>query len=96
MIKWTTPSLKCTIPEGIEFTKIILTLSQGDVMIEKEVTEVLDNQFVVTFTQEETGQFDLGLKVEAQLNIINHETRIATNIIQLQVTENLHNSVIDV
>jgi hypothetical protein len=96
MIKWTTPTLKCTIPEGIEFDYILLTLMQDDVVVEKTITDVVDNTFEVFFTQEETSLFKLFKKIEAQLNIINGEVRMATNIVELGITKNLHDSLIEV
>lgn len=91
MIKWTTPSLKCTIPKEVVFDYIILTLVQGDITLEKKIqsSDVTDGEFIVTFTQEETGQLNFKLEVNAQLNIINGEQRLATNIVQMGVTRNL-------
>lgn len=96
MIKWTTPSLKCTIPKEVVFDYILLTLVQGNITLEKTIQsgDVTDGEFIVTFTQEETGQFNFNLAVNAQLNIINGEQRLATNIVQMQVSKNLHNEVI--
>lgn len=97
MIKWTTPTLKCSIPEGIELDYILLTLSQGNITIEKTISSesIVDNAFSVFFTQEETGQFNKNLGIEAQLNIINGGTRLATNIVQLKISKNLHNEEIE-
>ena len=96
MIKWTTPSLKCTIPKEVVFDYILLTLIQGNITLEKTIQsgDVTDGEFIVTFTQEETGQLNFNLAVNAQLNIINGEQRLATNIVQMQVSKNLHNEVI--
>lgn len=96
MIKWTTPTLKCTIPSGIEFDYILLTLVQDDVMIEKTITDVIDDTFTVFFTQEETSQFSFYKKIQAQLNIINGGVRMATNIVELGMSKNLHDSLIEV
>lgn len=99
MIKWTTPTLRCTIPEGLEYDYVILTLSQGSTTIEKriEAADITDNEFSVTFTQTETGQFsrsNMYSKVEAQLNIINGDSRLATNIVELSIERNLHDEAI--
>lgn len=96
MIKWTTPSLKCTIPKEVVFDYIILTLVQGDITLEKKIQsgDVTDGEFIVTFTQEETGQLNFNLAVYAQLNIINGEQRLATNIVQMGVTKNLFDGVL--
>lgn len=96
MIKWTTPTLKCTIPSDLVFDYILLTLKQGNTVIEKEIqsSEVEEGVFNVFFTQEETGQLAKG-RVEAQLNIMNGNTRLATNIVELMLNKNLHDEVID-
>ena len=58
MIKWTTPSIVCTIPEGIEFDYILLTVKQEEIIIEKriEARQVVDGTFSAFFTQQETAQ----------------------------------------
>lgn len=98
MIKWTTPTLTCNIPEGIEYEYILLTLMQGSTVIEKQIdkNQIVSNQFSVFFTQDDTSKLQPARIVEAQLNIINGGTRLATNIIQLQATKNLHDSYIEV
>lgn len=98
MIEWTTPTITCTIPE-VECDYILFTLKQGNTLIEKriEAADITDNQFSVTFTQSETGQFEktnLYSMIEAQLNIIKGTNRLATNIVQLSLTKNLHNEAI--
>lgn len=96
MIKWTTPSLTCTVPDGIEYEYIVFTLSQNDIKVEKTIQaeDVVDNKFTVTLTQTETSQFNIAYKVEAQLNIMHGNTRLATNIVELQMSKNLHNEEI--
>lgn len=99
MIKWTTPTLTCSIPEGVDCDYVILTIRQGSVAIEKTVmaADITNGQFSVTFTQSETGQLDagsIGSCVEAQLNIIKDDTRAATNIVQMEICKNLHDQSI--
>lgn len=96
MIKWTTPSLKCKIP-SIDCDYIILTLKQGGIILEKQIQseDITDSEFTVFFTQEETGSFNKDITIEAQLNIIYGNTRLATNIAQLKITKNLHDEVIN-
>lgn len=96
MIKWTTPTLKCTIPSELIFDYILLTIKQGNTKIEKTIqsSEVSEGEFNVTFTQEETGQLSKG-KVEVQLNLMNGITRLATSIVELELTKNLHDEVIE-
>lgn len=97
MIKWTTPSLKCTIPEGLEYDYILLTLIQGNYTLEKRIPaiQVIDNEFSVFFTQEETSSFKLFEKIDAQLNVMKGSIRQATNIVSLQITRNLHDEFIE-
>lgn len=97
MIKWTTPTLEMTIPDGIEFDWLLLTFKQLNYVVEKIIdsSSITDNKFYVTFTQEETGQFATGTKVEVQINMMNGTERIATLIDELVVTKNLHDSYID-
>lgn len=100
MIKWTTPNLKCTIPQNLEFDYILLTLMQSSVegiKLEKRIEseEVTDGVFMVNFSQEETGMFAHDKTIEAQLNIIAGDMRMATNIVKLQMSKNLHNEVIE-
>lgn len=96
MIKWTTPSIKCTIPDGLEFDYILLTIKQGEYVIEKNIDaeSVVDNSFVVFFTQEETSGFQLFTPIEAQLNVMRQGVRIATNIDTLRIEKNLHDDYI--
>lgn len=99
MIKWTTPTLKCEIPDGVQYDYILLTLCEAgsDTIVEKRIEKnhIIDGIFTVTFTQEETSRFNEGSTIEAQLNIIDGETRLATNVVELKISKNLHNSLIE-
>ena len=97
MIKWTTPNLKITIPSDIEFDYLLLTLKQGNNLIEKRVesNEIEDGTFLVNYTQEETGSLIRNSKIQAQINFMAGDTRMATNIVELMITENLHDEVIE-
>ena len=97
MIKWTTPSIKCTIPEGLEFDYILVTVKQNEYVIEKMVgqEQVEDNAFTIFFTQEETSGFQLFAPIEVQLNAMNGGVRVATNIAQLCIERNLHDEYIN-
>lgn len=97
MIKWTTPTLEMTIPEGLDFDWLLLTFEQPNYKVEKIVdgSAVVDNKFYVTFTQEETGELKPFSKVEVQINLMNGTERQATLIDTLTVTKNLHDSYID-
>ena len=96
MIKWTSPTLECTIPTNLDFDYLILTLAQNDIKINKRIekNEVELGRFNVKFTQEETSQFNPVFNVEAQLNIIKGHTRLATDIVVLNVSKNLYNEAI--
>lgn len=97
MIKWTTPTLEMTIPEGLDFDWLLLTFEQQNYKVEKIVdgSAIVDNKFYVTFSQEETSEFKVNSKVEVQINMMNGTERIATLIDELSVSKNLHDSYID-
>lgn len=97
MIKWTTPTLKCTIPNDLTFEYLIITFLQNTKkIIEKRIdySDVTDGSFEITLSQEETGMFYKDVAIEVQLNIMQGETRMATNIVQLIITKNLHDEEI--
>ena len=97
MIKWTTPTIKCTIPDGLEFDFILFTIKQNDYVVEKTIypEQVENSEFNVFFTQQETSGFQLFSPIEAQLNVMKNGTRIATNINQLCIERNLHDEAIE-
>lgn len=96
MIKWTTPTIKCTIPNDLIFEYIILTLRQSNIKVEKRVNfeDVTDGVFYAHFEQKDTSKFNKEYKVKAQLNIMHGDTRLATNIIELKMGENLHDELL--
>lgn len=96
MIKWTTPRVKCTIPSDLPLDYVLLTLKQNSLVMEKTIPaeEITDGIFYVTFTQEETSQFNIGYPIEVQINIMSGSTRMASRILQVAATTNLHNEVI--
>lgn len=97
MIKWTTPTIMCHIPSDLIFDYAILTLKQNTYVIEKTVQfeEVQEGCFPVYFTQEETGGFQRNVKVEAQLNLMKDDVRLATRVVDLMISKNLHDEVIE-
>lgn len=97
MIRWTTPTLQCSIPSDIIFDYILITLKQGNVVIEKQIEQssVVDGKFNVFFTQKETGKFVKECDIEVQCNIMNGGTRLATNIVNLRICKNLHDGIIN-
>lgn len=96
MIKWTTPRVKCTIPEDLPLDYVLLTLKQNSLVMEKTIPaeEITDGIFYVVFTQEETSRFNIGFPIEVQVNIMSGSTRLASRILQVTATNNLHDEVI--
>lgn len=96
MIKWTTPRLKCTIPQDLPLDYVLLTLKQGAVVLEKKILsqEIEDGIFYVTLSQEETSLFNVGLSINAQVNIMSGDTRLASRVLNLTATKNLHDEEI--
>ena len=96
MIKWTTPRLKCNIPSDIPLDYVLLTLKQGGIVIEKNISadQIEDGTFYITLSQEETSLFNLGLSISAQVNIMSGTTRLASKILELTATKNLHDEEI--
>lgn len=97
MVKWTTPTVKCTIPDELPLDYLILTLKQDAVLLEKKVMaeEIEEGVFYVTFSQEETSLFDFGKKIKVQVNIMSGSTRLASRILEIMATCNLHEGVIE-
>ena len=96
MIKWTTPNVTCSIPPDLPLDYVVVTFKQGTVVIEKTVVaeQIEEGVFHITFTQEETSQFNVGQKVEAQVNIMSGSTRLASRILEISATKNLHDEFI--
>ena len=96
MIKWTTPRVKCTIPPDLPLDYVLVTFKQGCVAIEKKVMseQIEEGIFYIDFTQEETSQFNIGLGVDVQINIMSGSTRLASRILKVNATKNLHDEVI--
>ena len=97
MIKWTTPTVKCMIPPDLPLDYVLLTLKQCAVVIEKRINQdqIKDGIFYVNFTQEETSLFDFGKKIQVQVNIMSGATRLASRILEITATNNLHCGVIE-
>lgn len=98
MRRFTTPILPMTVPVDITGADIYVTIKQGQRKLQKtgeDVVSVYDSEsgkttLTVTLTQEETGQFLSEKKAFVQVNwIFSDGTRDATNIKQVEVTENL-------
>lgn len=103
MRRYTTPTLPMTVPVDLTGAEIHVIIKQGARKIQKtgtDVTAVYDSEsgkteLSVSLTQEETGTFLAGKKAEVQVNwIFENGTRDATNIKQIDVSENLISEVI--
>ena len=103
MRRYTTPTLPMTVPVDLTGAKIRVTIKQGARKIQKtgaDVVSVWDAEsgkttLSVTLIQEETGAFLAGKRAEVQVNwIFSDGTRDATDIKQIDVSENLIAEVI--
>lgn len=84
--RFETPTIILSYPDDIRSYRLIATLKQNDIEIEKEIgtndTSLQNGKTVITFslTQEETGRFVANRTVSVMVNIITPEgKRIATN-----------------
>ena len=103
MRRYTTPTLPMNVPIDLTGAEIHVSIKQGVRKIQKTGTDVVSvwdaesgkTTLSVTLTQEETGAFLAGKKAEVQVNwIFSDGTRDATNIKQIDVSENLIAEVI--
>lgn len=103
MRRYTTPTLPMTVPVDLTGADIYVTIKQGQRKLQKtgaDVVSVYDSEsgkttLSVTLTQEETGAFLAEKKAYVQVNwIFSDGTRDATNIKQIDVSENLIAEVI--
>lgn len=96
MIKWTTPTIKCTIPADLPLDYVLLTMKQNSTILEKKIpsVDIEDGVFYVTFEQKETAMFDINYDIGVQVNIMSGSTRLASRILNVRPTHNLHNEVI--
>lgn len=103
MRRYTTPTLHMTVPVDLTGAEIYVTIKQGQRKLQKtgaDVISVYDSEsgkttLSVTLTQEETGAFLAEKKAYVQVNwIFSDGTRDATNIKQIDVSENLIAEVI--
>lgn len=96
MIRWTTPTIKCTIPSDLPLTYLNLIIKQNNISVEKTIMadEVVDGVFYVTYDQKETSAFEVG-RAKVQVNIMNGNKRLATCKVDIEVTENLKDELMD-
>lgn len=104
MILFTTPTLvmrllkpdKKTVYTDLVFDYVLVTLTSGGTIIEKEIPyeQTSEGVFTVDYTQEETGRLTVGSACEIQLNVMYGNKRIASCTKRLVVHKNLHKAVI--
>lgn len=103
MRRYTTPTVPMTVPVDLTGAEIHVTIKQGARKIQKtgaDVVSVYDSEsgkteLSVSLTQEETGTFLAEKKAYVQVNwIFSNGIRDATNIKQIDVSENLIAEVI--
>lgn len=99
MYKGTTPTFIFTFPEDFdptEASKIIVTLSaKGVPVLEKTGEDLTVDETTVSvyLSQEESFRMPVG-EVQAQINLLYADgSRVATNIVRIDWSRNLHNEV---
>lgn len=94
MVQATTPTFILTFPDSVDpsqFSKIVLTIEQNDVKIQKTESDlVIEGQTIsVLLTQKETLSFKVG-KAELQLNwLYGDNVRGCSDIMEITITRNL-------
>lgn len=103
MRRFTTPTLPMSVPVALTGADVYVIIKQGQRKLLKtgaDVVAVYDSEsgkteLSVTLTQEETGAFLAEKRATVQVNwIFPDGTRDATNIQQIDVSENLLSEVI--
>jgi len=103
MRQYTTPSLKITLKHkdgtlatDIVFDYLIFSVRNKCYKIDKQVLyeDVVEAQFNVSFTQEETAKFRLDDQIEMEVNFFLNKKRFATDIKGMMVDRNLLMEVI--
>lgn len=91
MTVWTTPSLEIEIPERelADYDQIHVTLRQGRAEIDVTGFELIDAHTLrIRLTQEQSGLLHPGA-VGVQVNLLSGALREATEIVNLDVGDNL-------
>lgn len=76
------------------FDYLLFTIKTEEVRVDKRVefSEVEAAKFMVRFTQEETGRFE-GIEARTEINFFTGDTRVATLIKTINLSENLIDEV---
>lgn len=96
MIKYTDYIVKVEIDqealEGLDY--VIVSIKQSNIKIDKtiEASKIDNNIISVAFSQEETGSFVIG-NAELQVNAFYMNERHASNIVKINIYENLLDEV---
>lgn len=99
MVQSTTPTFILTLPDSVDLTlpaHIYFTLKQGNVYIEKDDSRLTvdGHNISVSLTQAEAARLDVG-RARIQLNLTyNNGARAASEIVSVDVTENLLRGVL--
>lgn len=106
MINYTTPTITLTVEDvDISAFDVFVTLEQGKTELTKSgadlniTTETIlqNTNTIITFTlsQTESALFDYSRFVNVQVNWIDGVTRLATDIVTIEVMRNLLDQVIE-
>lgn len=86
MRRFETPTIILSYPDDIRSYRLIATIKQGDIEIEKEIdpndTSLQNGKtvFTLSLTQEETGRFTANKTVSVMVNVVTPDgKRFATN-----------------
>ena len=104
MRTYTTPTINITLRKkdgtllnDFAFDYIIATMKNKNVIINRRIEkeDVIESQFDIDLTQEETSQLTVDSFLEIELNIFfEGDKRIATDIKTLKIQRNLLNKII--
>lgn len=96
MRQYTTPTLELkVVGQKIADEDIYVTVKyhDGEMTFQKPIITATEDEkdttIAVPFTQEQTALFNVGENVSIQVNWMSGDTRCATNIAYVRVTENL-------
>ena len=104
MIRFTTPTLSINLIDNegnrltdFVFDYLVVSIKSKDVEINKKIpySSVVEGNFKVDFTQEETGQMKENNPLDVQINIWLGDDRIASQIKHFTSSKNLLNRVIE-
>lgn len=99
MRTYTDIALVCNI-EGIDdlsaADEVNITFRQGGRVINKRDGIINGNSVTVDLTQRDTGRFNASMPIEVQANIILYGKRVASNIVPIEINDNILRRVITI